>query len=224
VEQRLWFGNKSSNFILTNDSEIYKDVIDDALQCKLQPLPNFSNWGLPPYLGFTRCPTPATPAEPTRPPRVYYGDVVPGDNGYWLLPDPEYKGAALLYYLAAPAKINIMGNAYIYMEISGLNNSDETIPYSNNNFTRTTNETNGVVNSAFAKIAIQATPVSQWFGGGLPNYKWYYPPAERIRKIRVRLRYHNNSLVDFGKFEYSFTLAFSLLRPQSQTAYKVSQV
>jgi hypothetical protein len=222
VAQKLWFGNKSSEFILTNDSELYALSILKNVQCFRTQLPDFSNWGLPAYLGFTRCPVPATPPVPFPNvlPRFYYGDVSPGDNGYWLVPDPEY-GACLVYYLEAPAKINLMGNSYFYMELAGLNNMDETMPFSANSFTTHTNVTNGIVNSSFAKIAITTTPIAQWFDNGCDNYKYFNPPAERIRKLKIKLRYHNNLLVEFGTFDYSFTLEFCILRPQNQKDYKM---
>ena len=107
-----------------------------------------------------------------------------------------------------------MGPAYFYMEIDGLNCIDETSSYNVSKFTIQTNETNGVVNSSFAKIAMPTTPISQWFDKESYPYKLFMPPAERIRKLKIKLRYHNNLLVNFGRFEYSFMLQFTLLVPQ----------
>jgi len=216
VTQKLWFGNKSSGFILTNDSELYllKQEIQN-IQCLQKTLPDFSDWGLPVYLGFSRCPVKASPnLMPGIYPRFYYGDVItPGDNGYWLLPDANYQ-TTTVYYLEAPAKINLMGNAYFYMEISGFNCIDETSPNNFSTFTQTTNETNGIHNSAFAKIAVTTTPISQWFDSNTESIKIFNPPAERIRRIKIKLRYHNGATVDFGKFNYSFDLIFQVYRPQ----------
>ena len=162
VAQKLWFGNKSSEFILTNDSELYALSILKNVQCFRPQLPDFSNWGLPAYLGFTRCPVPATPPVPFPNvlPRFYYGDVNPGDNGYWLL--PTLPGATV-YFLQPPFKINLMGPAYIFMEIDGLNCIDETSPYSNK-YSKGYNSAElgpesssvngGIINSTFAKIPI----------------------------------------------------------------------
>jgi len=49
----------------------------------------------------------------------------------------------------------------------------------------------------------------------------YNPPAERIRKLKIKLRYHNGAPVYFGGFDYSFTLEFTLLVPQSERKYKL---
>jgi hypothetical protein len=107
------------------------------------------------------------------------------------------------------------------MEIAGLNCIDETSPWNLSEFTAHTNETNGIVNSSFAKIAIPTTPISQWFDEETAPYKYFNPPAERIRKLNIRLRYHNGQNVDFSQFEYSFMLEFNLLTPQQQRTYSI---
>jgi len=234
VGQKMWFGNTTDQFVLTNDSEFYskKEFVDSSCLRK-NLLPQFSDWGLPSYLGFTRCPTYALNADDTlindtsgnsallnqKTPRFYYGDVTgSGDNGYWLLPGAP---GASVYFAEAPFKISFMGPAYMYMEIEGLNCIDETSPWNLSTFTARTNQTNGIVNSSFAKIAVPTTPISQWFDEDTAPYKYFNPPAERIRKLNIRLRYHNGQNVDFGQFEYSFMLEFNLLSPQQQRTYSI---
>ena len=218
VGQKLWFGNKSSGFILTNSTSFIKDVLTDT-KCILPKLPDYSSWGLPGYLGLDRCDTPSTSVVDFVP-RFYYGDVFSGDNGFWLLPDLP---GAQVSFLDATYKINLFGVSYMYMEIDGLNCIDETSPYSVNSFTLTTNKTNGIVNSAFAKIAVPTTPMSQWFDRDARPYKLFLPPAERIRKLKIKIRYHNGQLVNFGVFNYSFTLEFSLYSSQILRDYKLFQ-
>jgi len=218
VGQKLWFGNKSSDFVITNSEiiDIGKEV--KTIECSRDSLPDFSSWGLPDYIGFTRCDSLTTPGTEVNfltglsgIPRFYYGDVQPGDNGFWLVPD---LSGATVYYLEAPKKINLMGDAYFYLEIHGMNNLDETSPFSISPYTLHTNGTNGIVNAAFAKIAVPTTPISQWFDNSMESYKWYNPPAERIRKLRMKLRYHNGLPVQFGDFNFSITLEFSIFNPQ----------
>jgi hypothetical protein len=101
------------------------------------------------------------------------------------------------------------------MEIEGQNCLDETSPYNPSEFISSRpNTTNGVVNAAFAKISVPSTPVTQWFDRNSLPYKFYDPPADKIRKLNIRLRYHNNQLVDFGAFNYSFTLEFTVMLSQ----------
>jgi len=226
ISQKMWFGNVCDGFILTNQSQITKQTTESNFICATRnAAPDFSNWGLPGYLGLSRCDTNsvsgATVSDFTESalyngsivPRFYYGDVNLGDNGYWLLPNPAFPGS-IVNWVEADYKINLMGPAYFYMEIAEQNCIDETQPYNISNFTIKTNSTNGIVNSAFAKIAVPTTPISQWFDRDSLPYKFYYPPAERIRKLSIKLRYHNGLPVNFGIFNYSFDIEFTLQLPQ----------
>jgi hypothetical protein len=242
VSQNLWFGNNADQFILTNDSlQYYESALTNATCFRKNVLPETANWGLPAYLGFTRCDSTALSTQQilsnfnpndasylsilsqyktSTVPRFYYGDANTdsGDNGYWLLP---VLPNATVYFLQAPFKINFMGPAYIYMEVDGMNCIDETSPYNISSFTAHTNETNGIVNSCFAKIPVPTTPISQWFDNDMGPYKYYNPPAERIRKLKIKFRYHNGQNVDFGTFEYSFMLEFNLLKNQQERSYSI---
>ena len=133
-----------------------------------------------------------------------------GDSGYWLSNGRAY-GATPVFYLEAHFKLNILGNLCMYMEVDILNNMDEFVPFEQNTFTRSTNESCGIVNSAFAKI-----PIDQAIGNDSPSFKLFNPPAERISKLKFRFRYHNGLLVDFEKMNYTFVLEFILYRPQNQ--------
>ena len=114
-----------------------------------------------------------------------------------------------------------MGPDYIYMEIAGLNHIDETVPYNVSEVTATTNLTNGIVNSCFAKIPISTTPLSQWFDNSMEPFKYFNPPAERIRKLKIKFRYHDNSTVNFGIFPFSFMLEFNLIKNQPERRYNI---
>ncbi len=240
VSQKLWFGNTADQFILTNTSEAYSEELIVNNNClRRNQIPSWENWGLPSFLGFSRCDTFSYTAaqyfemfplqgpvfvtlksDTGSVPRFFYGDAVPGsgDAGFWLL--PTLPGAEV-YFLQAPFKISFMGPAYIYMEIDGWNCIDETIPYILTKYTSTNNQTNGVVNSCFAKIPVPTTPLSQWFDNDMGPYKYWNPPAERISKIKVKFRYHNGTAVEFGQFEYSFMLELNILKPQQEKSYSI---
>lgn len=219
VVQKLYFGNKSSGFDFPNDNIVYQEIeVVRRAECRINPaeLPSFSNWGLPAYLGFVRCPALSIKSNNVNDYRFYYGTALtPGDKGVWI--KPSYPGASV-YFLQAPLKINFMGPSYIYMELDdgniSLNCIDETSPYNLSRFTQTTNQTNGVVNSCFAKIPVPTTPLSQWYDNDMVPYKWFDPPAERIRRLRIKMRYHNGSFVDFGLFAWSIMIEFAVLNPQ----------
>ena len=244
VSQKIWFGNNSDGFILTNETSfsVFRKVDEQCTNNDTKRVPDlFNSRGLPANLGLYICNQTALTGSDIEllinngastsqygkisnneiVPRFYYGDVIPGDNGYWLLPNTNNPGCKC-YWIEAPYKINLMGDAYFYMELTGHNCIDETQPFNVSQFTVTTNQTNSIVNSSFAKIAVPTTPISQWFDREAVPYKYYYPPAERIRKLKIYLRYHNGTPVDFGLFNYSFMLEFTLVVPQLLRDGKIS--
>lgn len=228
ISSKLWFGNICDSFILINQN--YTSSIDASFNlCYVDKsqVPDSSVYGLSSYIGLPRCnvQSVSTFQDPVslgqygaiyngiQVPRFYSGDVVSGDNGYWLLPSSTFTGS-VVYWAEATYAVNLIGETNIYMELSGQNCLDETQPYNVSKFTLTTNQTNGIVNSALAKIPILSTPLSQWYDNTSSPYKWYLPPAERIRRLKFRFRYHNGRLVNFGSSNYSFTLKFVLQTPQ----------
>jgi hypothetical protein len=222
VSQKIWFGNISDSFIFINEQLIKNKTIDTGFCDSKSHNPDFSDWGLPGNLGLTRCNiasinglnlTQSIIYNGGYVPRFFYGDVFSGDNGYWLLPNPILTNSNV-NWIECEFKINLMGPGYMYMEIAGQNCIDETSPFNVSKYTLATNSTNGIVNAAFAKISIPSTPISQWFDRDSLPYKFYYPPAERMRRFNIKLRYHNGQIVNFGVFNYSFVLEFTLQLPQ----------
>jgi len=214
VGQKLWFGNSSSGFEILNNSDNYKEeqILKNSNCIGSRSLSSFSEWGLPSFLGFTRNSVQSLTAKSTNDYRFFYLEL---NNGLWIT--PSNLPGSKVHYLTTPLKINFLGPAYIYMELdsnSSLNCIDETEPFVEDLFTSTTNQTNGIVNSAFAKIAVPTTPYSQWFDDDMHPYKWFDPPMERLRKLKVKMRYHNGTLVDFSGFDYSFMLELTMLNPQ----------
>jgi len=225
IKQKLWFGNRADRFKLITETGTL-DTYKSESKCvnRRTSVPDSTVYGLPYYLGLPRCNIEST-NQPNREtiasievvngvtiPRFYYGDVTPGDNGFWLLP-LDLSGCQV-YWIQCPNKINIMGQAFLYLEVEGLDCIDETQPFNFSEFTATTNQTNSKVKSSFAKLAVPATPLSQWFDRESTPYKFFMPPADRIRKLKIRVRYHNGAVADFGKFNFSFMLNFSLMMPQ----------
>ena len=240
VSCKLWFGNISDSFILVNENYTLTTPLDlSGNMCAIDKsqVPDNSVYGLSSYLGLPRCNVESINNFDNSinsgqykgiyngivVPRFYYGDVVSGDNGYWLLPSSTLNGS-LVNWVEATYAVNLIGEKYIYMELAGQNCLDETQPYNVSKFTLTTNQTNGIVNSSFAKIPIQNSQLYQcydtvpslyqWYDKDSAPYKWYLPPAERIRKLKFRFRYHNGRLVNFGTYNYSFMLKFVLQSPQ----------
>ena len=227
VSKKFWFGNKSCVFEITNNSETLLNLkLNEPTQCVKNRLSDFSNYGLPGYLGLLRCNMDSQTIESTPlninngKPRFYYGDVNNGDNGYWLQPDPLLIGSSVSF-IEAPYVARLDFPSQLYIEIEGLNNLDETCPFSLNRFTMTHNLTNGIVNSSFAVVPTSLE--SNYYDCCQGSYKLFFPPAERIRKLQIKVRFHNGILVDFNNCNYSFTLEFTLYNSQILRQFKLFQ-
>jgi hypothetical protein len=201
VTSKVWFGNCSDTFTLINE------FVNPPSMCSTKHVvPDASCRGLHGSLGLPI--QNSTSVLQTNAPRFYYGE-----NGYWLPTNTDLSGSQVSC-LEAETKLDLMGDSYMYMELSGQNCIDETQPYNVSRFTLTTNQTNGIVNSSFAKVRVPTHPLTQWIDKETVPYKMYNPPAERIRKLKIKIRYHNGRLVDFGPYNYSFMLEFTLMVPQ----------
>lgn len=213
VSGKLWFGNMNSEFTLNNGSSVYLDsLIRSNTECSNRhKYVEYINWGLPYYLGFAQ--QNAVSSTITNNTQMFYKSHLP-----WLT--PTVVGASS-HVIVADRKATLCGPSHFYMEIVGMNNVDETMPYSADKFHSHTNETNGIVNSCFAKIPVLTMDSTTWYNERSESYMLYNPPAERIRRIRVRMRKHNNRLVSFDQNEYSFVLQFGLFFPQNEKKYGV---
>jgi hypothetical protein len=224
VSNKVWFGNNNAAFMITNTSEILSKTLA-GINCAFKTLPDFSNWGLPSFIGFPRFDVASKIATTEREYRFFYTNyklaITLGGSGDWINPDPFYPTAPI-NYIECQNKINLMGPSHFYMDVAGLNNLDETSPYNVSMFTRQTNGTNGRVNSAFAKIGVAGIPLSMFYDANQnQNYKYFDPPAERIRKLVITIRYHDGLLVNFETFNYSFVIQFTMLDPRIETTYKI---
>ena len=218
VSRKIWFGNKSSGFLLTNINIARYE--EDNFRCTAANIvPDFSNWGLPGNLGFTRCNQESVQMVNKNDARFYY--VEPVADGYWLVANPLLPGATA-YYIEAPLQATLEPPAYFYMEIKFLNFWDETAPYNYSTFTQQTNQTNGIVKSAFAKIPYNTiNNVIDTQGSSASYYKIYNPPMERFRKLSIKIRNHDGSFVDFQNANYTFSLELTLFRPQNLKTYSM---
>jgi hypothetical protein len=219
VTQKLLFGNNCSGFILTNDSPI-NIASNNHITCDQLTgiqLPSINDYGLPYNLGLLKTSIESTKTVDLNDVKLSY---TPNNNA-WIT--PKYLNCNT-YHINAPLRINMYGtntNYYIFMELSGYNSIDETIPYSDTKFTRQTNITNGVVNSSFAKIPVytnQNNPPECIYYNELSidnTPKIFNPPAVKIRKLKIKMRYHNGIIVNFNGLSYSITLQLGIFLPQN---------
>jgi hypothetical protein len=102
----------------------------------------------------------------------------------------------------------------IYLEIDGLNCIDELAPYQQTRWTQTTNGTNSTVNGAFFKVILANPNRYQWSDPTTNVYKWFNPPMERLRRMRLSWRTHSGQPVRFGE-NWNITLEISVLMPKA---------
>jgi hypothetical protein len=221
VNQRLWFGNKEHKFsILADKMEEYSDPSNNLyVNCRVLP-PNEINhsrntkWGLPYYLGFNKELYTATYSAKNI--DLYYKNPA-FDPFYLWLP-------AGGYYIIPPNVINTLGDNVFYLDMFEYNQMDELHPYPRKTNSTINNSYGGRVKSAFAKIPILGVPVSQYFDSRnslLQNMSHFFPPLERVSKLKFRFRYHDGTLVNFSNNDLSFTLQFDCYRDEIARELKI---
>lgn len=233
VGDKIWYGNISDGFIITNNTVNISQLQNNTnnttnINAICNPynrytVPSFINNGLPGYLGFTRCNVESVKVTNPDEIRFYYGDAKNvGDNGYWLSSDPALIKSSC-YFIEPPLKLILEQPYSFYVDIQLLNCLDENAPYNISTYTLQTNQNNGVVNSAFAKISPQTytdNNISNFFDSNAVPFKYFDPPAERIRKLFIKIRFHDGSLVNFNNLPFTFTLEFGLMNPSALKDYK----
>jgi hypothetical protein len=213
VNQKIWIGNKTESFVLNFDKrENYYDSNGNLYDnCRVLPPNELSTcmntkWGLPYYVGFNKDVYTSTQT------------LVPLNYEYKKNTDPDYNWLpAGGYYHVAPNVINIFGETVFYMDLFNYNDMDELMPYPRRTNASVNNNYGGRVDSAFAKIPILGIPVCQYFDSRnsmLQNMSQFFPPLERISKVKIRLRYHDGRLVDFSNCDFNFTLQFDCYRDE----------
>jgi plasmid maintenance system killer protein len=220
VGQKYWFANiKDKIIFLFEKQEIY-----DIKNC-YQPIvwENYTNWGLPSYLGFDRKIYESIPALDSNdlPVSIKFSYLGISPDNIWISPTSP---TLPLYYITAPFTPNLVGDKVIYMEVKKYNSYDEIKPYSQATNNLYGNDYNGTVNSAFAKIPITNNPLGELVDSTnffLQNITHYDPPIEKISKLEFKFRYHDGRLVDFKKNNFNFTIEFNQLKNEISKVYTI---
>ena len=223
VGQRLYFGNTYDNFIFKFQEKITYIVPCEASIGERQPevWNHYSNWGLPSFLGFNKDEYTGILTDIS----ITFNYTNPITN--WLVPDVTILPpgeTAQAYYISAHMTTAITGDNAIYMEMDKFNTMAELNPYSEKTNNMYNNDYNGKVNSAFAKIPLTSAPGSLVFDSRtkfLQNISQYYPPIDKVRKLKFKFRYHDGRLVEFKDNNFNFTLAFHLLKDEIARDYEI---
>jgi hypothetical protein len=232
IKNTFWFG-------LLGDGAIFLDMESFTLNfdkkekynidCNsIDVWNNYSNWGLPYYLGYEKKPYIATktpiniPVSTATPPGLL-GDPfgfnyeiidISSSNTYWLY---AKKNNFFVDISKNQCTMNIKGEDWIYMELEKYNGIDEIQPYSNSTRNLYNNDYSGKVNSSFAKIPVENQAFANEFIKNrniLSNISYYTPPLTRINRLKFKFRYHDGRLVDFKCMPISFAIEFNLLRDE----------
>lgn len=244
VRQRLLFGNKQDPFtFIYSAAESYDSgachapcvYSSAAAQQQTIRWNQYTNWGLGYNLGFVKCllsaehgnasavsaANTATASAVTSSQSVYYTNPAPPAIGYeWL---PVALGGTG-YVLIPPNPPCLNGSTDMYMEIDRYNYEDEMQPYSVHTNNGRNNDYNGIVNGAFAKIPLRTKPtlvvsMLEYMYGNEPQdtsqgFATFFPPLDKLSKLKFKFRYHDGTLVDFGGQNFSFTVALYMYRDE----------
>ena len=224
-QSKFWFVNTLNPFIFNNDSLLYKAnnmVGETFLPCSTQRFyPSFTYYGLPAYLGFTDTErvsmicgdkydltlfTAPSNTELTTQPSFLQNYTL--NNGA-----PNYIN---IHYIKPYNKWTLVKNTSIFLDMSTLNGVDSTRPFTNNEFTKVTNQGNGSVNAFLGRVSLIPTTINfaaSCNGGDYQPTTNFNPPLERLTKFKVSIRYHDGSLVDFGFHEWMIALEVESFLP-----------
>jgi len=194
----------------------------------------YTNWGLGYNLGFVKC-LPSECGNPgdvinankavasavTQSQSVYYTNPAPPAIGYeWLTVTLGGTG----YVLVPPNPPSLNGHSDMYLEIDKYNYEDEMQPYSAHTTNGRNNDYNGIVNAAFAKIPLRTKPTKlvsalEYMYGDQPvdtseGMSSFFPPLDKLSKLKFKFRYHDGALVDFGGQNFSFMIALYTYRDE----------
>jgi hypothetical protein len=108
-----------------------------------------------------------------------------------------------------PNQLVLTKDTDIFVELENYNNMDEIVPFLNGN------KCHGNVNSAFSKIPISNSIFGTFLNADVDNMihgvTAFNEPLRQLSKLKIKFRYHDGRLVNFGSAPVSLTLEVSRL-------------
>jgi hypothetical protein len=207
VSQKFMFSNSIDAFEFMFSNEIDYET---TLCYKNNVFNQTTKWGLPYFLGFEK--NNYSSISTTSEIISYYNNTVTVPiNTTDVLSTQTPTG----YYVESPKIVTLYTDSMIYMEMDKYNSIDELKPYvEDSNSSTNSNDYNGIINSAFAKIPMTSTPNTRVFDSNhnlLNNSISFSKPIDRIKKLKFKFRYHDGRLIDFNNSGFNFTLCFNTL-------------
>jgi hypothetical protein len=222
VTQQIWFANTHDRFELRfSEKQDYVDntPIDGSVRntrCDQPLVWNYGmNWGLPFYLGFSKDNYHSTQVDENE---IHFGTMRPT---LWITAATAKGGK--LHYVKSPNILDIYGNTAIYMELEKMNTCDEISPYRTGT-NRLINDYNGTVNSYFAKIPLTLNAEGTGFSASnsymyLYNIAQFNPVIDKLRRLKITMRYHDGRLVDFKDTNFNFTISLGQIHDEIARNY-----
>ena len=203
VSRKYYFG--ISNNSITN-AGFFKLIFDKQLDFSSSCITNVnvysqhSNWGLGYILGFDK--------------KTYSSITIDTSNNltFDYSANTWIKDTSNASVISSPYPHTLDSNENIYIELEKYNKCDELKPYLSYNYN---NSNSGIVNSAFAKIpssnlAAHNSNITVLLDNEISSTVSYFkPPIEKLAKIKIKIRYHNNMLVDLQNTNVSLSLSIN---------------
>jgi hypothetical protein len=201
VSRKFYFAHNHTHTSITNGpfKFIFNTQLNYDSYCKtnVNVYSQHSNWGLGYILGFDKKIYPSASVRDFS--RNYTFD-------YESVPWVDTSNASVII---SPYPHTLDANENIYIELEKYNKCDELKPYLSYNYNNTNS---GIVNSAFAKVPIYTSTnanIALLDHEISSSVSYFKPPIEKLAKIKVKIRYHNNMLVNLQNANISLTLTIN---------------
>jgi hypothetical protein len=201
VSRKFYFAHNHTHTSITNSpfKFIFNTQLNYDSYCKtnVNVYSQHSNWGLGYILGFDKKIYPSASVRDFS--RNYTFD-------YESVPWVDTSNASVII---SPYPHTLDTNENIYIELEKYNKCDELKPYLSYNYNNTNS---GIVNSAFAKVPIYtgtSVNIALLDHEISSSVSYFKPPIEKLAKIKVKIRYHNNMLVNLQNANISLTLTIN---------------
>ena len=204
VSRKFYFGHDITTHNSSNDGFfklIFNKQLDFSSSCvtNINIYSQHSNWGLGYILGFDK--------------KIYASKTIDSSNNLTFdYSDISWIASNSASVISSPYPHTLDANENIYIELEKYNKCDELKPYLYYNYNNTNS---GIVNSAFAKIpssnllshnSNNTVLLDNEISSTVSNFK---PPIEKIAKIKIKIRYHNNMLVNLQNANISLSLSIN---------------
>jgi hypothetical protein len=196
VSHKFYFGRKNNS---TNNGGSFQLKFDSPFDFSSSCVTNInvysqhSNWGLGYILGFDKKTYASTSIDSSNNLRFDYSDIS------WI----NTNNASVI---SSPYPQTLDANENIYIELEKYNKCDELKPYLSYNYN---NSNSGIVNSAFAKIPLNTNNTYLLDNEISSTFSYFKPPIEKIAKLKIKIRYHNNMLVNLQNANISLSLSIN---------------